>query len=187
MTRETEWQRLKAILIERSYERRHVILTSGRESFFYVDGKQTSLHPEGAYLLGRLFLERIRSGMPQVEAVGGMTLGADPLVTAVAVVSYLEKYPLPAFIIRKEPKGHGTREWIEGKGNLRRGAKVAILEDVVTTGNTTLKAIERAHEAGVTVARVLALVDREEGAREMLGQAGFKLEALFLRSHLETE
>jgi orotate phosphoribosyltransferase len=181
-----QWHRLKDLLRERSYERRRVVLTSGRESHFYIDGKQTSLHPEGAYLIGKLFLHRLRSQGPEVRAVGGMTLGADPLVTAVAVVSHLEGHPLQAFIIRKEPKTHGTGQWIEGRKHIPEGTPVAILEDVVTTGGTTLRAIERAQMEGLRVVRVLALVDREEGGRERLGEAGFRLEALFRRSDLES-
>jgi len=186
MEKDRDWERLRALLIERSYERRRVILTSGKESDFYVDGKQTSLDPEGAYLIGRLFLRLLRSSSPSVEAVGGMTLGADPLVTAVALTSFVEGHPLPAFIIRKEPKGHGTGQWIEGKKNLSGGSLVALVEDVVTTGGTTLRAIERAQEEGLHVVRVLALVDRQEGGAGRIAQAGFKLEALYTRADLET-
>ncbi|MGQ9858480.1 MAG: orotate phosphoribosyltransferase [Thermodesulfobacteriota bacterium] len=185
MYREEGWERLRQLLRERSYEKRRVVLTSGRESDFYVDGKQTSLHPEGAYLIGKLMFLQLKSKEPMVQAVGGMTLGADPLVSSVALVSHLEGTPLPAFIIRKEPKGHGTGQWIEGKKNIPPRAPVAILEDVVTTGGTTLKAIERAEQEGLKVVRVLALVDREEGGAEAIRGAGFTLEALFRRSDLE--
>lgn len=180
-----EWMRLRDLLRERSYQRRRVVLTSGKESDFYIDGKLTSLHPEGAYLIGRLFLKTLQSDGPRVEAVGGMTLGADPLVTAVTIVSHIEGSPLPGFIIRKEPKGHGTKQWIEGAKNISKGTPVALLEDVVTTGATTLRAIERATTEGFEVARVLALVDREEGGFEHLNEAGFRLEPLFVRSQLE--
>lgn len=185
MHREEGWERLRQLLRERSYEKRRVVLTSGRESDFYVDGKQTSLHPEGAYLIGKLMFFQLNSKEPMVQAVGGMTLGADPLVSAVALVSHLEGTPLPAFIIRKEPKGHGTGQWIEGKKNIPPRAPVAILEDVVTTGGTTLKAIERAEQEGLKVVRVLALVDREEGGAEAICGVGLTLEALFRRSDLE--
>jgi orotate phosphoribosyltransferase len=187
MHRDEQWERLRRILVERSYERRRVVLTSGRESDFYVDGKQTSLHPEGAYLIGKLLLRQLTSREPKVEAVGGMTLGADPMVSAVALVSYLEGTPIPAFIIRKEPKGHGTGQWIEGKKNLPPRAPVAIVEDVVTTGGTTLKAVERAEQEGLRVVRVLALVDRQEGGAEAISRAGFSLEALFVKSDLESK
>ncbi len=186
MLRDENWERLRRLLLERSYEKRRVVLTSGRESDFYVDGKQTSLHPEGAYLIGKLLFRQLASQGPRVEAVGGMTLGADPIVSAVALVSYLEGAPLPAFIIRKEPKGHGTGQWIEGKKNLPPRAPVAILEDVVTTGGTTLRAVERAEQEGLRVVRVLALVDREEGGAEAISKSGLTLEAIFLRSDLES-
>ena len=185
MEQDQEWMRLRDLLRERSYQRRRVVLTSGKESDFYIDGKLTSLHPEGAYLIGRLFLKALQSDGPPVEAVGGMTLGADPLVTAVTIVSHIEGAPLPGFIIRKEPKGHGTKRWIEGAENISKGTPVALLEDVVTTGGTTLRAIERATSEGFEVARVLALVDREEGGFERLNEAGFRLEPLFVRSQLE--
>ena len=187
MERDREWERLRELIIDRSYERKRVILTSGMESDFYIDGKQTSLDPEGAYLIGRLFLRQLQSAGPPVAAVGGMTLGADPLVSAVAVVSHLQGTPLPAFIIRKEPKGHGTGQWIEGKKNIPPGAPVAILEDVVTTGGTTLRSVERVREEGFRVVRILALVDREEGGSETIARAGFALEPLFRRSDLEGE
>ncbi|RLA79562.1 MAG: orotate phosphoribosyltransferase [Deltaproteobacteria bacterium] len=177
-------RRLLEILRQRSYEEREVILSSGRRSNFYIDGKQTTLDPEGAYLVGKLLYERIVRGGKGVEAVGGPTLGADPMVTAVALVSYLEGNPIPAFIIRKEPKGHGKGLWIEGDKALRPGMKVALVEDVVTTGGSLLKAIKVAQEHGLEVVQVLALVDREEGGRENLKAAGYDLEALFTRSEL---
>jgi orotate phosphoribosyltransferase len=185
MGKDREWNRLMALLRERSYQRRRVILTSGKESDFYIDGKLTSLFPEGAYLIGRLFLKMLLTGGPTVEAVGGMTLGADPLVTAVSLVSHLQGTPLPGFIIRKEPKGHGTMQWIEGAKYIPHSARVAILEDVVTTGGTTLRAIERATSEGLDVIRILALVDRQEGGAETLAEAGFQLEPLFARSQIE--
>jgi orotate phosphoribosyltransferase len=110
-----------------------------------------------------------------------MTMGADPIATAVSLTSYLEGRPLPAFIIRKEPKKHGRGLWIEGISNLPEGVSVAIVEDVVTTGGSTIKAIERAQEEGLKVVQVLALVDREEGGKENLKKLGYDLEALFAR------
>src|SRR5512146_2305044 len=155
-------ERFLALLKVNSYEKRKVILSSGRESDFYIDCKQTTLTAEGAVLCGRLFCEMLeKGGWP--EAVGGITLGADPIVTAVSLTSALQGKPFPAFIIRKEPKKHGTAQWIEGTKNLAAGMKVAIVEDVVTTGASTLKAIERAEGAGLVVTRVLCLVDRNEG------------------------
>lgn len=179
-----ERQRLLQILKERSYEEREVVLSSGRRSSFYIDGKQTTLDPEGAYLVGKLLYRRIKEAGKGVEAVGGPTLGADPMVTAIALVSYLEGDSLPAFIIRKEPKGHGKGLWIEGDKALQPGMKVALVEDVVTTGASLLKAIRVAEEHGLKVVQVLALVDRQEGGKENLRTAGYDLEALFTRGEI---
>jgi orotate phosphoribosyltransferase len=172
---------LLALLREKSYEERPVTLVSGRKSNFYVDGKQTSLHPRGAYLIGRLFWERLEAFGP-VDAVGGPTLGADPLTTATSLVSGLEGVGVPGFIVRKEPKGHGTQSWIEGKRNLEPGARVVILEDVVTTGGSSLTAVKRVEGEGYRVLGVLALVDRQEGGREALEGSGYRFEALFTKA-----
>jgi orotate phosphoribosyltransferase len=177
-------ERFLAILKEKSYERKKVVLSSGKESDFYIDCKQATLHPEGAALTGRLLCGMLeRGGMP--EAVGGITLGADPIVTAVSLTSVLRGSPIPAFIIRKEPKKHGTSQWIEGMKNLRPGMRVAIVEDVVTTGASTLRAIERAEGAGLVVSRVLCLVDRNEGGAEFLAEKGYRLEPMFRKEEVE--
>ena len=120
-----ERQRLRDLLLAKSYRQGTFTLTSGKTSDFYVDGKQTTLDAEGAYLCGRLLFELIRTHPEPIVGVGGMTLGADPLVTAVSMVSYLEKAPIPAFIVRKEAKGHGTGNFIEGKSNLAPGGLMA--------------------------------------------------------------
>ncbi|MBW2040366.1 MAG: orotate phosphoribosyltransferase [Deltaproteobacteria bacterium] len=174
-------ERLLEILREKSYEEREVTLTSGRKSTFYIDGKQTTLDPEGVYLVGKVLYEMVRG---RVEAVGGPTLGADPIVTSVALASYMEGDPIAAFIIRKEPKGHGKGLWIEGDKALKKGAKVAIVEDVVTTGGSLLKAIRVAEEHGLQVVQVLALVDRQEGGKERLAEEGYTLEAVFTRGEI---
>ncbi len=173
-----ERRRLAALLAQRSYENRKVTLASGRESDFYLDCKQTTLEPEGLYLAGRLLLDAVRRGAA-VDAVGGPTLGADPLVAACAVLSFLDGRPLPAFILRKEPKGHGTRAYVEGAKFLPEGTRVAIVEDVVTTGGSSLKAAERAKEAGLRVAKIVCLVDREEGGAATIRAAGYDHEAIF--------
>lgn len=179
----TEKEQLKAIIKELSYEKRKVVLASGRESDFYFDGKQTTLHPEGGYLTGKLFFDAIKD-VEGVEGVGGLTLGADPIATATSVVSFLEKKPVPAFIIRKEPKGHGTGAWLEGRKNLKPGSKVVIVEDVVTTGGSSMKAIRRAEEEGLKVLGVVTLVDREEGGRENIEKEGYWLKAIFTKSEV---
>jgi len=181
-----ERERLLSLLRERSYRAGRVVLSSGKVSDFYIDCKQTSLHAEGARLCGQLFFERIRERFPAARAVGGPTLGADPLVSAVAVWSSMQGRPLHAFIIRKEPKAHGTAAWIEGMGNLSPGDPVVLLEDVVTTGASTLRSISRAEEAGLSVTGVLALVDRCEGGADAIRATGRPLEALFTRSDFVT-
>lgn len=177
-------ERFLAILKEKSYERRKVILSSGQESDFYIDCKQATLDAEGAVLTGRILCEMLaKDGMP--EAVGGITLGADPIVTAVSLTSALRGTPIPAFIIRKEPKKHGTAQWVEGAKNLKPGMQVAIVEDVVTTGASTLRAIERAEEVGLVVVRVLCIVDRNEGGAEFLSEKGYRLEPMFRKKDVE--
>lgn len=170
--------RLASLLKSRSYEARKVTLASGRESDFYLDCKQTTLHPEGLYLAGHFFLEAIRRAKKKPRGVGGPTLGSDPIAAACTVISFLDGDPIPAFIIRKEPKGHGTRAWVEGSRFLEAGTPVAIVEDVVTTGGSSLKAAERAKEAGLDVVKIVALVDRDEGAAQAIRDAGYDFEAL---------
>lgn len=166
------FERHRARLLEllRSFacEEREVVLASGQTSSFYIDCKQAVLGAEGHFLVGWLLGRVIAERAPEVEAVGGLTMGADPLASAVATVSYLGGRPLQAFYVRKEPKRHGTAQWLEGAKRLRRGMSVAILEDVVTTGGSALKAIARAREFGLNVLLVVGLVDREEGGRESL-------------------
>ena len=179
-----ERQRLKELLLAKSCRTGTFTLSSGKTSDFYIDGKQTTLDAEGGYLCGRLLFELIQQISQPVGGVGGMTLGADPLVTAVSIVSHLASNPIPAFIVRKEAKGHGTGNYLEGKENLQPGCAVALLEDVVTTGGTLLKVIERVEQAGFKVALVATVVDREEGGAEALAEAGCPLHAVFTRSQL---
>jgi len=150
-------------------------LTSGKKTSYYIDCKKVSLDAEGATLIGREIFEEIRT-LP-VEGVGGMTLGADPIATAVSVISFLEKQPIQAFIVRKTPKAHGSKRQIEG--NLREGAKVVVVEDVVTTGGSTLRTLEALEDGGYTVLKVIALVDRKEGGREAIAKTGVRFESLF--------
>ena len=177
-------QRLKDILLEKSYRKGSFTLTSGKTSDFYIDGKQTILSAEGAYLCGKLLFELLQRAQSPIHAVGGMTLGADPLVTAVSIASFLAKEPIPAFIVRKEAKGHGTGNYIEGLKNMPDGCTVALLEDVVTTGGTLLKVIERVEAAGFKVGLVATVVERQEGGVEVLRKSGYTLESLFTREEL---
>lgn len=177
-------QRLREILLEKSYRKGNFTLTSGKTSDFYIDGKQTTLSAEGSYLCGKLLLELINKEKQSIDAVGGMTLGADPLVTAVSLVSFLEGRPIPAFIVRKEAKGHGTGNYIEGLKNMPAGCRVALVEDVVTTGGTLLKVIERVESQGFKVGLVATVVERQEGGISALADKGYRLESIFTREEL---
>ncbi|MBC7977399.1 MAG: orotate phosphoribosyltransferase [Myxococcales bacterium] len=158
-------ERLLELLRANAFQEREVVLSSGRTSNFYIDCKQVSLDAEGATLIGALFHAAINELAPNAVAVGGLTLGADPLATATSVTSFQQGRPRAAFLVRKEPKAHGTNQWLETT-RLPAGAEVVILEDVVTTGASTLRAIERARLAGLHVVHALGLVDRLEGGRE---------------------
>jgi orotate phosphoribosyltransferase len=182
VTDASERGRLLSLFIRLAYEKRKVVLSSGKESDFYIDTKQASLTAEGHFLVGRLVLAEIRKLVPGARAVGGMTMGADPIASAVSLTSFLTGAPLPAFYVRKEPKGHGTNQWLEGKKSLPPGAQVAVVEDVVTTGKSTLKAIERVRSEGFAVGGVVALVDREEGGKAAVEASGVRLVSLFARS-----
>lgn len=174
-------KKLLNLLKEKAYRKGKVILTSGKESDFYIDCRPVTLHPEGGYLVGKLLYDLIKSAPEKIQGVGGLTMGADPIATAVSLISYMEGDPINAFIIRKEPKKHGRSLWIEGIDNLAEGSHVAIVEDVVTTGGSTIKAIERAKEEKLKIVKVLAIVDRNEGGRENIKKYGFELESLFTR------
>jgi orotate phosphoribosyltransferase len=159
--------RLLELLRSLAFAEREVTLSSGLKSNFYIDCKQVSLHPEGVCLIGELFHAVIDEVAPGAVAVGGLTLGADPLATATSMFSFQAGHPRSAFIVRKEPKGHGTNQWVES-ASLPAGAAVVILEDVVTSGAATLKAIERSRLAGLNVMHAVALVDRLEGGRDAI-------------------
>lgn len=174
--------RLARHLMALSYVQGEVILTSGRKSDYYFDCKQTALHPEGGYLIGKLFLDMLKG--TDASGVAGMTLGADPLVAAVSLLSQLEGCPLPAMIIRKVSKGHGTDQYLEGLKNFLPGATVALLEDVVTTGGTLITSAERLRAAGFKVGSVLCVLNREEGGAERLAEAGLTLQSIFTRNEL---
>jgi orotate phosphoribosyltransferase len=173
--------RLLELLKTRAFAEREVTLSSGLKSNFYIDCKQVSLDAEGAYLIGELFNATIDEVAPTATAVGGLTLGADPLATATSIASFLAGRPRAAFLVRKEPKGHGTNQWVESPG-LAAGTRVVVVEDVVTTGAATLKAIERAKLAGFEVLHAVALVDRLEGGRAAI-EAHVPLTTLFTRNN----
>lgn len=166
---------LLLLLARLAYREGDFVLSSGQRSSYYINGKLVTLDPEGALCVGRL----MRSRLPKdTAAVAGLTLGADPIVTAVTVVSAYEQQPLPGLIVRKEAKGHGTRAYIEGP-SLETGAKVVVLEDVVTTGQSAMKAVTRLRDAGYTVERVVSLVDRQQGGGAFYQERGLIFDALF--------
>ncbi|MEG4491472.1 orotate phosphoribosyltransferase [Microcoleus sp. D3_18_C4] len=167
--------RLLDLLCEFAYREGDFVLSSGQKSSYYINCKPVTLHAEGALATGRLLLSMLS---PDVQAVGGLTLGADPIVTAVSVVSALGDRPIPALIVRKETKGHGTMAYIEGP-LLPEGTNVAVLEDVVTTGKSAMQAVERLRAAGYKVDRILSLIDREQGGGELYREAGLDFQAIF--------
>lgn len=167
-------------LLAHSFRTGEFTLASGRKSNYYINGKLTTLDARGAYLVGRTFLAMLADDVP--DAVGGLTLGADPIVGAMIALAGLEDTPLKGFIVRKEAKGHGTQSLIEGA--LSTGERVVIVEDVVTTGGSSLQAIAAVKAVGCEVRKVIAIVDREEGGRDALGKEGCALEAVFTAREL---
>ena len=180
---ETDRKRLLALLKEHSLMFGDFTLASGRKSKFYFDSKKTTLRPEGAYLVAAQMLQVLSEKRINADAVGGLTLGADPIVCPIAALSHTIGSPLRAFIVRKEAKEHGTTRQIEG--DLEPASRVVVVDDVVTTGGSTLKAIEAAEGAGHEVVAVLCIVDREQGGAEALSRWPFF--PLFTRSEIFDE
>lgn len=158
-------------------------LASGKKSDFYFNGKTTTLRPDALNFATRIFIEMMREAKP--DRVGGLTLGADALIGAVTAFSYDLEMPVEGFIVRKEPKAHGTGQWIEGP-ELLPGQRVAIIEDVVTTGGSAIRAVERVRESqpGVVIVGVYALVDRLDGGREALEEYGLPLKSIYTKDDL---
>lgn len=164
------------IIKERSFRRGKFRLVSGKETEFYLDMKPTMFHPAGAALLGQLLLEKI-AGL-EVDFIGGLELGAVPLVVAVAMASAGSARPIAGFFVRKTVKGHGTKKLVEAAGDIA-GKNVVILDDVTTTGGSAMEAVSAAREAGANVLLVLSTVDRREGATEFYRQQGIPFDCLF--------
>lgn len=167
--------KLLDLFCQLAYQEGDFVLSSGQSSSYYINGKQVTLHPQGALAIGRLLLSLLPI---EIQAVAGLTLGADPIVTAVSIVSALENRPIPGLIIRKEAKGHGTKTYIEGP-NLPTESKVVVLEDVVTTGQSAMKAVVRLRDAGYTVDTVISLIDRQQGGAEFYQSQGLNFIAVF--------
>ncbi len=172
---------LLALLREIAFERKRVTLASGKESDFYIDCRKVSLHQEGLVLCGNALYDAYKSSGTPVTAVGGPTLGADPLIASFAYAAYLDQNALPSFIVRKEAKGHGAGKWIEGMSNIPEGSEVLILEDVVTTGGSTVRTIHVCRDHGLRPTTVMALVDRCEGGRQAIEETGVVFSSLFTR------
>jgi len=178
---EKDKARLRQIILERSFKLGEFTLASGKKSDYYIDCRTTSLHPEGAHLIGRLLLPPALELKP--DAVGGLTLGADPVTASLIAESHRRGSPLMGFIVRKETKTHGRGRQIEG--NLEAGNRALILEDVITTGGSALTAAAAVKQAGAEVVGVLAIVDREEGGKEAIAKTGLTVKALFTASELK--
>jgi len=177
----TKRARLIDLLRELSFERRRVTLASGRESDFFIDCKQTILTAEGHALVGELMFQAL-DDLPACDAVGGVELGGCPLASAVSLVSFQKGRPLTGFYVRKARKDHGTAKLVEGDKSLKPGTRVALLEDVVTTGGSSLKAVETLKAAGAVVVGIIALVDRLEGGADTIREAGLPLLTLSTRA-----
>ncbi|HNY50236.1 MAG TPA: orotate phosphoribosyltransferase [Smithella sp.] len=165
MTIEKMKERLGEIILEKSFkysEDPPFTLASGRQSNYYFNCKPTTLDPEGMNLIGAIIFDLVKD--TDITAAGGLTLGADPIANALAVISYQKGKPVKSFIVRKDVKDHGTKSAIEG--NVRPGEKIAIIDDVITTGGSTIAAIEQARKSGLDIEMVITLIDREEGGRE---------------------
>ena len=158
-------------------------LVSGQKSHYYLDGKQVTLDAAGARLVGLGILEMLGDSLP--AAVGGMSIGADPITAAVITMAGVEGKPLRGFMVRKEAKGHGLKKYIEGP--VQSGEEIVIVEDVVTTGGSSLTAIERCEEAGLKVREVITIIDRQQGGREAFENAGYKFSSLLTISELGVE
>lgn len=181
MKQKANWADLLRILKEKALEFGEYKLSSGFSSAYYIDGRRVTLDSKGTYLTAALFLEALWND--KFNAIGGPTVGADPIVGAISALSYSQGRPVDAFIVRKHPKIYGKRQWIEGP--LKEGSKVVIVDDVSTTGESILKAIERVEEIGCKVVKVVVLVERlEGGARKKLKQRGYDLTAIFTSKDL---
>lgn len=174
--------RLLELLAAHSLRRGDFVLASGARSTYYIDARLTTMRPEGLTTIGPLALNALRERGWQPTAVGGLTLGADPVAYAIAYASHATPKQIRAFTVRKEPKSHGTQQLIEGP--LAQGDVVVIVEDVLTTGRSALRAVEAVRQFGVSVLGVLAVVDREEGGPENLAHAGLKSTSLVTVSEL---
>lgn len=171
-----EREELRQILIKDAYVKGDIVLSSGKMSGYYIDARRVTLSARGAYLCARMILDRI--GHDEIDAVGGPTLGADPMIGALAVLSLQAGRPLNTFIVRKTPKAHGKQQQVEGP-LLKRGSRVVLIDDVATTGRAFVHSIDVLTKMGVHAQKAICLVDRGEGAREAVAQKNCELVSLF--------
>jgi orotate phosphoribosyltransferase len=174
-------QELQAYLLEHSLRFGDFTLTSGRKSDYYIDGRRTTLRSRGVFLVAKLLLDELK-GLG-IDAIGGPTLGADPVVGAVIPLAALEDLPLVGFLVRKEPKRHGTQQLVEGP--IQPGMQVVVFDDTVTTGGSLKHAIDQVEAAQCTVVKVFVIVDRQEGAQQAFAQWGYPFHALFTIGELK--
>ncbi len=167
---------LKALILEKSLKFGDFILASGKKAKYYLDGKQTTLDSRGATLIGEGILDMLLSDGALPKAVGGMSIGADPITAAVITVAGVRGLDLKGFLVRKESKGHGTNKYVEGP--IKAGDEVVVVEDVVTTGGSSLVAIERLEAEGIKVVGVIAIVDRMEGGAQAFADRGYRFRSL---------
>ena len=168
-------QALIALVRQKALKFGQFTLASGKKATYYLDGKQVTLDPAGAVLIADGILDLLARG-PLPEAIGGMAIGADPITAAVVTMSGVRGTPILGFLVRKESKGHGTNQYVEGP--VQPGQRVAIVEDVVTTGGSSLQAIERVEAFGLKVAQVVAIIDRREGGAEAFAARGYPFASL---------
>ncbi|MFA5117535.1 MAG: orotate phosphoribosyltransferase [Candidatus Omnitrophota bacterium] len=174
--------KLIALLKKDAFKKGKFILSSGKESNYYLDGRIITLTPEGAYLVGSIILKLIENR--KIDAIGGPTLGADPIVGAIAALSHIQGIVLKTFIVRKAAKEHGMQRQVEGPA-LKEKDRVILVDDVATSGKALLEAKEAMDKIGVIIDRAVVIVDRGEGARESLAKAGLKLESIFMIKDLD--
>ncbi|HKZ57660.1 MAG TPA: orotate phosphoribosyltransferase, partial [Thermodesulfovibrionales bacterium] len=176
-------KRLIELVIEKAFkysEEPVFKLVSGRVSNYYFNCKAVALHPEGMHLIGNLMFEMTKD--LGIKGIGGLTLGADPIAYAVAYTSFLKGNPIEAFIVRKTPKSHGTMQLIEG--NVKKGDRVVIVDDVITTGKSTIEAITKAKEEGIEIVKVIVFIDRQEGGKEAIEALGYKVDSVITRDEV---
>jgi orotate phosphoribosyltransferase len=183
MTIDEMKERLGEIILERSFkysDNPPFTLASGRQSNYYFNCKPTTLDPEGMNLIGAIIFDMVKDS--SITAAGGLTLGADPIANALSVISYQKGKPIKSFIVRKDVKDHGTKSAIEG--SVKAGETVLIIDDVITTGGSTITAIEQARQTGLIVDRVITLIDREEGGRENIQKHVENIQSVLTRTEI---